>query len=324
MLDIKIFQVNSSSLSISETKPYQHEQSNLILQQAKTISKSLGIFDKNSYNGHTTMTNYLYINTSIERMVDALVCNDTLYFLDDFFGEDTNTGETPNFQLLLTIWKESKNDSTPSANNKINNFYNAIAFVSNKIKSNSPNSFFERYTKSITDHLQHSLIPINYKTVGEYIQTRLHFGGMYLAIDMIEYTHNSYLDSSIYELCPSLLDAKNNCALIGVLSNDLFSYAKEKHSDYNLVNAYLKTNEASCLEEAITESINTVNTLHLNFITAQKETLQQINNLNSKDKKAALIYLSGLDVIVSACYHWQKDTDRYLHPENIFTDMQQS
>lgn len=62
-------------------------------------------------------------------MVDALVCNDTLYFLDDLFGEDTNTGETPNFQLLLTIWKESKNDSIPSANNKINNFYNAIAFV---------------------------------------------------------------------------------------------------------------------------------------------------------------------------------------------------
>ena len=49
------------------------------------------------------------------------------------------------------------------------------------------------------------------------------------------------------------------CALIAVLSNDVFSYAKEKHSDYNLINAFLITGEAANYKEAVMKSIKIVN-----------------------------------------------------------------
>ena len=310
--------LNSTLLTISNTQLYIHKDANTISKKAKVISKELGIIDENLYSGHSTMTNYIYIDSPIDKMVNVLVTYDVLYFLDDFFGEDTNTGELPEIVKVLEIWKGEKSHN--SQNTRINQLYNSIQYISRILRKDSPENFFKKYTNSVIEHLYSSLTPKSYNTVNEYISIRLVTGGMYLLIDLIEYVHSIYLSEEIInnkkfyikKLC-------KQCALIGALSNDLFSYAKEKHSDYNLINAYLKTKEASNYKEAVIKSISRVNKIHSDFESTIKKAKSEA--LISNEKLTLEKYFNSLEVIVASSYHWQKSTPRYYHVQNIFNDM---
>ena len=141
---------NSSSLTISNTKIYIHKEASVILQKARTLSEELGIIDDDLYDGHSTMTNYVYVDSPICKMVNVLVTYDVLYFLDDFFGEDTNTGQLPNTAKILEIWKDgtiyNSNDS------KIDKLYASVNFISKTLREDSPNFFFQKYTNSVIEH----------------------------------------------------------------------------------------------------------------------------------------------------------------------------
>lgn len=309
---------DSSLLTISNTELYIHKDANVISKKAKKISNQLGIIDEKLYSGHSTMTNYLYIDSPIDKMINVLVTYDVFYFLDDFFGEDTNTGELPEVSKILDIWKGERMHN--SKNKNINKLYISINYISKSLRKDSPEGFFNQYTSSVIEHLSASLIKKKYKTVNEYISIRLITGGMYPVMDLIEYVHSIYLseelinNKNIYikELC-------RQCALIGVLSNDIFSYAKEKHSDYNLINAYLVSKEASNYNQAVIKAIDKVNEIHSDF----KLTLRKVKTeaLALNDKLVVKKYLNALKVIVASSYHWQKSTNRYNHPENVFEDM---
>ncbi len=308
----------SSNLTISNTELYIHEEASIILKKARIISEELGIIDENLHSGHSTMTNSLYINTPIDKMVNVLVTYDTFYFLDDFFGEDTNTGQLPEIVKILEIWKGKKMHN--SKNLQINKLYTSINYISKTLRNDSPESFFNKYTNSVIEHLTASLEKIKYNTVNEYISIRLLTGGMYPVICLIEYVHSIYLSEEltnnkklgIEKLC-------KQCALIGALSNDIFSYAKEKHSDYNLINAYLITKEASNYNQAVVKSIDLVNNIHSDFKLTIKKARYESLVLN--DKLILKKYFNSLEVIVASSYHWQKKTNRYYHPENVFEDM---
>ena len=311
---------NSRNLTISNTKIQIHKEANIILEKARAVSEQLGIIDETLYNGHSTMTNYLYINSPVSKMVNLLVTYDVLYFLDDFFGEDTNKGELPDFNKILEIWKGGK--SYNSNHPKIDKLYTSISYISQKIKEDSPGFFFEKYTNSIIEHLYYSLNTKEYTTVDEYISTRLITGGMYPVIDLIEYIHSIYLKEEIInnkEL--GLKKLRKQCALIGALSNDIFSYAKEKHSDYNLINAFLNTGEALFYEEAVMKSIKIVNDVHTDFTRTIRKARQQAKYLQSTERLIVEKYFDALEVVIASCYHWQKKTNRYYHSENVFEDM---
>ena len=124
---------NSSNLTISNTEVYIHKEASTILQEARIVSGKLGIIDENLYAGHSTMTNYLYINSPISKMVNLLVTYDVFYFLDDFFSEDTNTDQLPDFTKILEIWK--KGTVYNSDNIKIDKLYASINYISQQIKA---------------------------------------------------------------------------------------------------------------------------------------------------------------------------------------------
>ncbi len=312
---------NSSNLTISNTEVYIHKEANIILQKARIISQKLGIIEEALYNGHSTMTNYLYVNSPIHKMVNVLVTYDVFYFLDDFFGEDTNTGQLPSLNKILEIWKGGK--VYHSNDPQINNLYAAINYISKKIKEDSPDDFFEKYTNSVLEHLHFSLTKKKYNTVNEYVSIRLMTGGMYPVLYLIEYVHSAYLSDKIINNKGLHITAlQKQCALIGALSNDIFSYAKEKHSDYNLINAYLKTGEASNYKQAVVKSIKRVNDIHSDFQLTLKSAKQQLKSLELNDQLIVKKYLDGLNVIVASSYHWQKHTNRYHHAENVFEDLQ--
>jgi hypothetical protein len=311
---------HSRNLTISNTKVYIHEEANVILEKARVVSANLGIIEEELYKGHSTMTNYLYINSPVPKMVNLLVTYDVFYFLDDFFGEDTNTGQLPDFTKILEVWKEGKVYN--SSNTKIDKLYKSINYISKRIKEDSPDFFFEKYTNSVVEHLYYSLNAPKYTTVDEYISMRLITGGMYPVIDLIEYIHSIYLNKEIIDNKELGIEKlRKQCALIGALSNDIFSYAKEKHSDYNLINAFLITGEAFSYEEAVMKSIKIVNDVHTDFTLTIKKARQEARSLKSNERLIVEKYFDALDVVIASCYHWQKKTNRYYHAENVFEDM---
>lgn len=311
---------HSRNLTISNTKVYIHEEANVILEKARVVSANLGIIEEELYKGHSTMTNYLYINSPVPKMVNLLVTYDVFYFLDDFFGEDTNTGQLPDFSKVMEAWKEGKSHN--SSDTKIDKLYTSINYISKKIKEDSPDFFFEKYTNSVIEHLHFSLNTPKYTTVDEYISIRLLTGGMYPVIYLIEYAHSIYLSQEIMDNKNLYIDdLQRQCAIIAVLSNDVFSYAKEKHSDYNLINAFLITGEASDYKEAVEKSIQIVNDAHTDFKSTIKKARQHLKNLELNEQLMLEKYIDGLDVIVASSYHWQKITNRYYHAENVFEDM---
>lgn len=313
---------NSSNLTISKTEIYIHKEANAILQKARIVSEKLGIIEEDLYRGHSTMTNYLYINSPIQKMVNALVTYDVFYFLDDFFGEDTNTGQLPDLTKILEIWKGEKTHH--SKNTKIDKLYASIGYISMALREDSPQSFFKKYTNSVIEHLSFSLTKKKYTTVNEYIAIRLMTGGMYPVMNLIEYVHSIYLTKEMINNNELYIkELQEQCALIAALSNDIFSYAKEKHSNYNLINAYLITEEASSFSEAVSKSIRMVNDIHTNFQLTLKKSKSKLNTLLLEDKLIVEKYINALKVIVASSYHWQKITNRYYHPENVFEDMKE-
>ena len=311
---------NSLDLTISKTEMYIHKDAGLISQKAKAISNRLGIIDNALYAGHTTMTNYLYVDCPVDKMVNVLVTYDVLYFLDDFFGEDTNTGQSPDFYKILDLWKGEKRHH--SKQHLVETLYESIAYISSLLKADSSASFFNKYTNSVVEHLSYALTKKDYKTVDEYTAIRLMTSGMYPVIDLIEYVHNICLSDALINTKElAIIELRESCALIGALSNDLFSYAKEKHSAYNLINAYLITKKASNYNEAVLKSITHVNTIHSVFELTLKKAKQQLEYLQPGDRLTVATYYKALEVIVAASYHWQRSTNRYTHSENVFEDM---
>ncbi|HBQ98074.1 MULTISPECIES: terpene synthase family protein [unclassified Roseofilum] len=312
----------SSTLKIATTDCKLHPKATAILTKAKNHCKLLGIYDEDRYLSHHTMTPYLFGYSSFDRTVDATIFFSVLYYLDDFFGEDSADSLKLDAQVLFRIWQTGKyhimNRYPPS---KIDRLCAALAYISGIIQTKSPYSFFQHYTNYLRLHLQHSLYPINYQTVEEYIQTRIHFGGMYPTIGMIEYVYDTYLTEELRDSLPLLVQLEESCALIGALSNDLFSYHKEAHSRFNLLNALMETHANCNLEKAIKLAVDRVNGLYDNFLLNYSALKIQAESLPIAEQQIITTYVDSLQQLIAASYHWQLNTNRYRAHDNVFEDM---
>ena len=65
--------ITSNALSISNTEITLHPKSKLIQEEAKRISIQLGIYTEAFYNGHHTMSTYLFTNSAVDRTITATV-----------------------------------------------------------------------------------------------------------------------------------------------------------------------------------------------------------------------------------------------------------
>ena len=320
MTTTPIAPIHSSSLHIANTPKCIHNDAVEILEKARVISAKLGVIDPELYGGHTTMTNYLYIKAPVNRMVNALVLYDILYYFNDSFCKDTLEGATVNLEIVLAVW-EGKEFNYSNKRPKLTTFLKALHYISNCFRGDSNPTFFKKYTTEMKKHLWYVANSPSFNTVDEYIETRLYTAGMLPVIDLMEYLNGCYISNHLLEKVPALKQVRYTCAMIGGLSNDLFSYAKEKHSDFNLVNAYLKTKEAATFEDAVIKSVTLVNNLYEEYLVAVAQAYVSSAVLEEEEASIISTYLDGMDVIISACYHWQKSTKRYEHPENVFVDM---
>lgn len=321
---------NSQQLSISELRPQHHEAMESILLATSRLSKELNIQIDQSYAAHTTMTSFLYPKSGKYRIVIVNILYDLLYYIDDLFGEDIEKNQQedkPALSELMYIWQTGKINSiyyNQLTSNEIKTVCTALQWVRNKIFQSCEPTFFKKLSWLLFEHLRDQLKPDAYESTEEYILLRRNFSGMYVAIYLIEYCTGRYLNHDLLEKVPSLQTAIDLCADIGGLSNDIFSYPKESHSQFNLVNSFGVLKQTKTLDKAIQKSIDLVNNCHAEFKKMIKQIRTDIKGLTVEEKVTVLQFADGLNSILSATYHWQFVTNRYRHQQHILEDMKYS
>jgi hypothetical protein len=317
----------SQELTISKLKLKHHPAMDSILSSTARLSKELNLQIDESYAAHTSMTSFLYPKSGKYKVVIVNILYDLLYYIDDLFGEDiegASQEDKPSLPELMYIWQTGKispvyyNELTSE---KVKTVCTAMQWVRNKLFQSCEPAFFKKLSWLLFEHLRDQLKPDAYESVDEYIILRRNFSGMYVAIYLIEYCNGRYLSNEMLEKVPSLQKAIDLCADIGGLSNDIFSYPKETHSKFNLVNSFEVLNQTKTLDEAIQKAIDLVNTCHADFKIAIKQVHSEISGLAVEEKATILQFSDGLKSILAATYHWQLVTERYRHENHILEDL---
>lgn len=319
---------HSNQFTISTLPMEHHPRIEDILSATGRLSEALNIqLGKASYTAHTSMTAFLYPKSGRYRIVLVNIFYDLLYYIDDLFGEDIegmNVSEQPNLQELMNIWLTGTINDDYYQNvksNRIQSVCTAMQWVRTKLLQTCEPTFFKKLSKLLFEHLRDQLRPDGYTDIPSYIALRRNFSGMYVAIHLTEYCYGCYLTPTILEQVPSLQVAIDKCADIGGLSNDIFSYPKERHSKFNLVNCFLHLKEVQSLEEAIQASIDLVNGCHNEFNEALAKAQVEAQTLSDEKRADVLEFMEGLCSILSASYHWQLVTQRYRHEAHILQDL---
>lgn len=308
---------DTKMLSISRLpQPRLPENNEELLERAKSKAKALGLYLDGLYLGHHDMSAYLYPFADEDRLIGASLMTTLLYYVDDLFGEDNKVRYSFDLENFKAAWERGEQ---PAARDEVEaQLYKAAASYGADFRAAVPKDFWNYYQGYLYMHLDHSLQPCLYANSQEYIDSRVHFGGMYPTILLIEYCANQYLSSEMHANL-DLLAAQEALALIGAISNDLISYPKEKHSQFNLINVYLATGEADSLTQAIQKTILYVNQLHKDYQAALAR-FEAIGQAEPFVKQ----YVEYMNNMLAACYHWQIQTDRYKHPEHILEELKVS
>lgn len=308
---------DTKMLSISRLpQPRLPENNEELLERAKSKAKALGLYLDGLYLGHHDMSAFLFPYADEDRLIDASLMASLLYYIDDLFGEDSQTRYLFDLESFKAAWERGEQ---PAARDEVEaQLYKAAASYGADFRAAVPKDFWNYYQGYLDAHLAHSIAPAAYTNSQEYLETRLHFGGMYPTLLLIEYCAEEYLPLDLREH-PDFVAAQKALALIAVISNDLMSYPKEKHSQFNLINVYLATGEAESLTQAIQKTILYVNQLHKDYQAALAR-FEAIGQAEPFVKQ----YVEYMNNMLAACYHWQIQTDRYKHPEHILEELKVS
>ncbi len=318
---------NSNQLTISNLEVSCHKGIKDILKATSKLTKELNIQLEEAYAAHTTMTSFLYPTSGKYKVVIVNILYDLLYYIDDLFGEDIEGADQydkPSLTELMYIWQTGEINAAyydKLTNEKVQTVCTAMQWVRNKLFQSCEPAFFQKLSWLLSEHLRDQLEPDNYGSIEEYILLRRNFSGMYVAIYLIEYCTGNCLTDEMLKKVPNLQKAIDLCTDIGGLSNDIFSYPKERHSKFNLVNSFGELNETNSLNEAIQKSIDLVNDCHTDFNRSVQQIQLEVTALEEEEKAIVLEFTDGLKSILSATYHWQLVTKRYRHKNHILEDL---
>lgn len=285
-----------------------------ILNRGKETSTDIGIIFP-GFDDYNSMSSYLYPTAPTDKVLSATIFFNILYFIDDYFGEDTR-GERPipDNKELMIIWNADKLDQ--KADTSLNQtLFNSI-YKLKELIGELPSNVRKQITETLFDHIKDAFNPRVYSTLDDYINTRLRFSGMLLSVDMISYLY-SIDTEKILSNSQELRDTRILCGEIGSLANDIFSYPKETESDFNLVNVLIKLGICNSIPEAIDQAISIVNSKYEEFTTLYN----YLDKAFSSNTKALNKYLDALRDIVSASYFWQVDSNRYRNVSHFFSNM---
>lgn len=315
--------VGTSQLLTMSLRPKEaHPQTDFIMSEAYKIAKELNIISE-GYADYSTFVPDLFPEAAADRVIDVTIFFNSLYYLDNLFGEDTYKADLmtakPELKKLQTVWLTGQFEA--SSIPAINNLLLGILKFRNRLLQKGNALFYSKITQSLFTHLQHALAPAEYQTVEEYIESRRWSGGMDATLDLYDYVYENYLPNAILKRNKYINRLNYLCNLHPTLSNDIFSYPAEKHSKFNLINVFLETKEAHSFKEAVFKSINLVNDYDREFKKLYDNREVEIAKIEQKYRPQVRQYIESLRNCLAASYDWQISTPRYKHPKHFLRDM---
>ncbi|GGV57091.1 terpene synthase family protein [Streptomyces spectabilis] len=163
-------------------------------------------------------------------------------------------------------------------------------------------------------------------TEAEYVETRTYISGMQHTIALGEFAHNTYLDWPALQrngLTPVVRRLWWLCAVIGCLSNDLFSFEKEfiqHRSDSNIILVSILNDEHLTLDDAITRVIGRVRHHMIEYLDHARFLTARADELPSSHQAPLQGFIQTTQSCVKATWVWQLLSKRYKFPGSIFEE----
>jgi hypothetical protein len=313
-----------------------HPHPNIGELKSKTIDfgREYGILLPNAEH-YVTCAMFLFPSAPMEKIIRLSKNYAVDFYLNDTMGREAKP-TTEEKQRLYEI-----RDRLAAVGDDLET-YGAISTAEKanlevlaEISRTSPVNWFRHFLKQYLQHIDvahksYDAASLGYvPSIEEYIDIRCSISGMPHTVTLIEYATNNYLDWDKL-LSAGLKDdieqLNLTVALVGALTNDLFSFEKEvidHKTDSNLVMVILLNNFRMKLIEAIQLSGNIIRDLladyaHLSMAITQKAT--HSDDLSPNDLDRLDTYLKGLKAVLQACWTWQTATRRYKRSDSIWLE----
>ena len=168
----------------------------------------------------------------------------------------------------------------------------------------------ERFARLVSEYLDLTVVTKDQRigTITSYIPLRLCDSGMLFTCALAEFASNCYLPDRLYNdpIVWSMIEAVSKA---GALSNDLFSYDRERReqTEFNLLEILLSE---SPFDEAVDRSIRIIN-----------QSIQSFMDAKSLIPSDAVGLSVALEAFIAAFWHWQMDTKRYRSIHSPFKEL---
>ncbi|MBN1429411.1 MAG: hypothetical protein JXB07_13645 [Anaerolineae bacterium] len=317
------------SLEIShilKRRPNLHAQE--VYEQVYQHAQQMGLLiDPHHYTNHITMNGYVWPHTSAERLAVLSYFNTLGYFLNDTLGRDIT--KNPDALRAVVAQKAYRVLVEGLVSNPPDRYDHAFNYLRKSILALSNEAFAARFFPLLLKHWQAGIQHYDpYQgNLEEYIATRRHASGMLPTIMLVEFAYDCYMPKQMPQIAPNLEIAIDALADIGAISNDIFSFAKESHTTFNIIRVLQRERGYESLAPAIDDAIGVVNHSFRAFQSNLHIAQEQVKCVadagrHSEMKRFLNCFVNGLWDVAAACYHWQMETNRYRHQHHPIADLQ--
>ena len=179
--------------------------------------------------------------------------------------------------------------------------------------ASAPLYWRERFARLVGEYLALTVVSKDQQisSVVSYIPFRLRDSGMLFTCAMAEFASGCFLPDRVYNnpVVWSMIEAVSK---VGSLSNDLFSYDRERREQtrFNLLEILLSE---SPFEEAVDRSIRIIN-----------QSVQSFMDAKALIPNDAVGFSVALEAFIAASWYWQIDTPRYRSIDSSFAELRVS
>lgn len=315
-----------------------HPQSEKLTKIAQRFGEHYGIW-LDSARYYISCALFLYPTAEFDKMI-AMVKNCAVdYYLNDSMGREIFSQLTNEQQKTAEEIIDRMGQVDENLNVQLS--YHPVELANREmlayIRDTSPADWFADFVKFYSYHIavthkDNNAAALQYvPTVDEYIEMRNHTSGMPHIVLLIEYAEGAFLDwEKLNQLGISSLLKKIHraAALIGCLTNDLFSFEKEvikNSTDANLLMSIALNYPEYSLQDCIHHAAGIVRETLRDCITGLEALQQHIDAMQFDEPETAAIltkHLAGLERCVQASWMWQVYTRRYKNSRSIWDETQ--
>lgn len=324
--------LHSSLLSISQLSG----PSDLVLapdriiavENVRETAKAWGVYRSDAhFDEAVSMSLYLYPYAPAKRLEVVMLFNTIGFFFDDGMGHDRHQGaiqvdKTFFVAKLSKALRDPQQVLIETSDIVTARLLEVAGNVLKLVYDQSNLEFTQRFRDGTLNHWKTSFgISDYYPSVEDFILIRRQTSGMYPMINMLEFAYDRYLPVHLYTL-PSVQGALETLVDIGGLSNEIFSYPKEvmeQGAKMNFISVIQQSYQCD-LMTAIYEAIEYVNQRSREFNAYCDAIALDAQSLPQEEAELLLWYVEALQDIAWASYAWQMYTERYNHPQHIFSD----